>query len=38
MKLPTPFYIPCSIINGNVMDAVDFGQVNPPGGSVHSVL
>ena len=29
-ELPTPFYIPRSVINGFVMDTVDFGQVYPP--------
>ena len=36
----TPLYIPCSVIDCDVMDAEDTedtGQVHPPGGSLHFV-
>lgn len=37
MILDTHFFIACPKIDGNMMNAVDAGQVHPPGGGLFAV-
>lgn len=33
-----PWLVVCPVVDGNVMNAIDAGQVHPPGGGFHFFL
>lgn len=33
-----PWLVVCPVVDGNVMNAIDAGQVHPPGGGFHFPL